>query len=196
MIARIIGIIIGIIVFLGALFVPAIWMSMDGKLKPGTIEETTAVIIIGDKLVDNQVGNRLKDRLDTAIPILKGNKKIKVVVSGGITNNAKITEAEAMKRYLSQKGISSGRIFVESDSTTLVEKIVNSAYVLEKHDIIRGKKLIVTTDHEVFRVRIIKAITGFDAVTLGVKGNEEDKVMNALFEYPRCLKSLWEVMLN
>ena len=83
----------------------------------------TTVVVLGCKVKNGTPSLMLKRRLDAAYKYLYDNPEVYVVVSGGQGNDESVSEAKCMKDYLSNRGISSERIFEEDKSTTTDENL-------------------------------------------------------------------------
>jgi len=114
------------------------------------------VIVLGFMLKDKRkLPNVLKSRLNTAIELYKKGLFSKFIVVGGLSNKKLgITEAEAMKNYLIQKGIDSKDILKEETSTDTI----GNAFFLKKK-ILKPKKwknlIVITSDFHLERAKII-----------------------------------------
>ena len=110
------------------------------------------VIIHGAGLLDGErVSKLLQDRLDKAIQIYrKDPTPPKLIPSGGKGSDETISEAEAMKRYLLQKGIPEEDILPEDQSKTTYENLKFSKQIL---DSMEGRKYaaLVTSNYHVYR---------------------------------------------
>ena len=94
------------------------------------------------------MSSNLKYRIELAKEYLEENPETKVIVSGGQGHGEKISEAEAMYRYLIKNGIAKERIQKEEASVNTEENIKNSIKTgaLEKKTVI-----IVSNDFHVHR---------------------------------------------
>ena len=92
----------------------------------------------------------------------------KVIVSGGKGNDEKISEAEAMKKYLIDIGVPEDMILVENKSTNTNENLEFSRKIIENDS---GKAIdevnvkIVTTDFHAFRSRFLAKKNGYSKVS-------------------------------
>ncbi len=69
-------------------------------------ENCDYIIVLGARVMGNEPGLTLKGRLDRALEYVKSNDDdCKIIVSGGKGDGENISEAEAMKRYLVERGI-------------------------------------------------------------------------------------------
>lgn len=86
-------------------------------------EAVDYVIVLGARINGTTVSRSLAKRLDTAYDYLMEHKDAIALVSGGQGTDEQITEAEAMKRYLMEKGLQEERIIKEEASTNTDENI-------------------------------------------------------------------------
>lgn len=110
------------------------------------------VIILGAGLIDGEKCSKLlTDRIDKAIEVYRKSKlRPKLIPSGGQGDDEKISEAEAMKRYLLEKGIPEEDIILEDKSTTTYENLTNSKAIIESHG--GGNKIaLVSNNYHVYR---------------------------------------------
>lgn len=119
-------ILLGVSFFLvvnGAMFIVA----MDKK-----IDKTNIVMILGAGLKDESISPTLKTRLDGAIQYVNevGGQDF-IIVSGGKGSDEVISEAEAMRRYLVDAGISNEQIILEDKSTSTFENFKFSKEIIE-----------------------------------------------------------------
>ena len=110
------------------------------------------VIIHGAGLLDGETPTKLlQDRLDKAIEVYrKDPTPPKMIPSGGKGDDEKISEAEAMKRYLVSQGIPENDIILEDRSTTTYENLAFSKEIIDSRE---GRKYtaLVTSNYHVYR---------------------------------------------
>lgn len=110
------------------------------------------VIIHGAGLIDGETPTKLlQDRLDKAIEVYrKDPTPPKMIPSGGKGNDEKISEAEAMKRYLVSQGIPEEDILMEDRSATTYENLAFSKEIIDGRE---GRKYtaLVTSNYHVYR---------------------------------------------
>lgn len=112
----------------------------------------------------------LKGRINRAIKAFKKskNKDTLLIASGGQGPDEKISEAEAIKRYLLSQGIEEDKILVEDRSKTTYENLLYSKSIGEE----RKEKptfLFVTNDYHVFRTSVYARRIGMKGEGLGCK---------------------------
>lgn len=115
--------------------------------------KTDAVIVLGCQVRGEQPSSMLAYRLNAAIETLEANPSAVCVVSGGKGKGEDISEAEAMRRYLKERGIAPGRIRKEDKSVSTRENIAFSAEILSEEGI-TDNIVIVTNDFHQYRAGI------------------------------------------
>jgi len=109
---------------------------------------------LGAQVKGERPGLSLLKRLDEAYLYLEENPETKAVLSGGQGPGEDISEAECMRRYLTEKGIDASRLIMEEHSTSTYENIKFSA---EKIRDIEANIGVISNDFHIFRaVRIAR----------------------------------------
>lgn len=110
------------------------------------------VIIHGAGLLEgDRISKLLADRLDKAIEVYHKDPTPPVLIpSGGKGSDERISEAEAMEKYLLEKGIPANMIIKEDQSATTFENLENSKKIIDAQD---GSKytVLVTSNYHVYR---------------------------------------------
>jgi len=95
-------------------------------------KDAKIAILLGSKVIGSKPSIMLTERINTAYKLLKENKDLKIIVSGGQGEYEDISEAQCMKETLVKKGIDSNRIIMEDKSTNTEENIkFSKEYVLK-----------------------------------------------------------------
>lgn len=133
-------------------------------------EKSDYIVVLGAGLLNgDQISATLKHRLDSAIEYIKDNKNgEKIVVSGGKGSDEKISEAEAMKRYLINHGIDETTILMEDKSTSTFENFKFSKEVIANDSLKNIEEIkikIFTNGFHMFRSNFLSKRVGFKNVT-------------------------------
>jgi len=115
------------------------------------IDDFDFAVILGAGLNGEAVSSRLKLSLDEALELLS-DTSIPIIVSGGQGPDEKISEAEAMSRYLVDNGIESYRIIIEDQSTSTRENIYFSDRLMNLEDV---NVVIITSDYHMYRSKML-----------------------------------------
>lgn len=126
------------------------------------VENVRAVMILGCRVRGEEPSEMLKSRMNAALEVLAEAPGAVCVVSGGQgTDGDDISEAEAMRRYLTENGISSERIFTESESTDTRENFRFSKPIFDELGITDGI-LVVTNEFHQYRAELYARENGLD----------------------------------
>lgn len=125
------------------------------------------IIVLGAKVNKSGPSSILAARLNVAIRYLENNEDTLVIVSGGQGYNEPFSEAEGMRDYLVEKGISEERIILEPNSLNTNENIKNSMEIIGNND---AKVGIATSNFHVYRACKIAKKQGLNNVS-GIAGN-------------------------
>lgn len=189
LVKRIEQIIIGVIcVCLVAFFITLGTIISEANSEPG--KNADYVIVLGAHVFGERMSANLKYRVQAACEYLKENPNTKAVLSGGQGSGEKITEAEAMRRYLVQEGIRQDRLLLDETSVNTDENIQNSAKLIGSKE---KRVIIVSNDFHVYRAKRIARKQGFRQVEgLGAKThphtvpNSFSREVFAVIKYKLC----------
>ena len=123
-------------------------------------QENTTLIVLGCKVYGEHASRSLRERLDAALIYLEENPDSQCIVSGGMGEGEKISEAECMYRYLIKKGIHSSRIIKEDKSTSTKENLRFSKKIIEERGLSKNIA-IATSDYHQYRASKIAKTLGF-----------------------------------
>jgi len=128
------------------------------------------IIVHGCGLLNgDQASPLLKGRVDKAVEIWRRlGGRPKLILSGGQGPDEKIPEAEAMRNYLLELGISSDAMIMEDRSATTYENLQNVRDMLDR-DGVKHRYLFVTNDYHVFRTGLFARKLGMNASGIGCR---------------------------
>jgi uncharacterized SAM-binding protein YcdF (DUF218 family) len=131
------------------------------------------VVVLGSGLKDGgRVPPLLASRLDRGLVVFgkltaRGRAPV-LIVSGGKGSDERISEAEAMARYLADRGFPADRIVREDRSRTTEENMTFSRAIMGQAR--PGYRcIIVTSNYHVFRAAIIARRTGVNGQVTGAR---------------------------
>lgn len=132
-------------------------------------ENCDYIIVLGARVIGNEPGLTLKGRLDRAVEYVKNNDDdCKIVVSGGKGDGENISEAEAMKRYLVERGIKPEMIIKEDKSVNTMQNFEFSRDKIEndsKKNVADVDVKVVTTDFHAFRSNKYAKMDGYKNIS-------------------------------
>lgn len=126
------------------------------------------VIIHGCGLIGGQrVSKLLADRLDKAISVYRKDPTPPILIpSGGKGSDENLSEAEAMSRYLIDKGIPEEKIIKEDKSTTTLENLKNSKAIIDSRPGPHYTALVTSNYHVYRAIRYCRRI-GLECTGIG-----------------------------
>ena len=126
------------------------------------------VIIHGCGLAGGERPSKvLEGRLDAAIKVYE-RCRIKPILmpSGGQGPDEKVSEAQAMKTYLMEKGIPEDHITIEDKSTTTMENLKYCQVLMDPN---HGRVALVSSNYHVYRCLLYSRKIGLKCVGIGGK---------------------------
>ncbi|NMA33196.1 MAG: YdcF family protein [Clostridiaceae bacterium] len=133
---------------------------------------TEYLIILGAELYGETPSEALYQRLETGAAYLKKHPETIAIVSGGQGRGEKITEAEAMYRYLVGKGIDESRIIKETKSKSTMENFRFSKKLIEQQKgSFTGEITFVASKYHIFRSRLLAKRNGIKARALAAQSS-------------------------
>lgn len=131
-------------IILGAVISGFMLKEMNDKPK----NENTTLVVLGCQMKESGPSLMLRRRLDAAYDYLIEHKNVKVIVSGGKGADEPVSEASGMKDYLTARGISSDRIFVEDKSKNTEENIAFSKEIIERENLCEDITIVTDGYHQ------------------------------------------------
>ena len=121
------------------------------------------VIVLGAAVYGQTPSISVRHRCDRAIQHLKRNPGARALVSGGQGEGEDISEAEAMGRYLVEKGVAADRILLEDRSTSTWENLSFSKALIEETGGDPSRVAVVSSAYHLCRARRMAAALGMAA---------------------------------
>lgn len=116
------------------------------------------VIVLGDRVNDGEPSVYLRERLETALTILRENRAQRVLVSGHAAST-KGDEVTAMRKYLVDRGVDGGAITDDRFGVTTYNTCARAASVFDIKEAV-----LVTQDFHLRRAVALCRAQGIDAV--------------------------------
>ena len=133
------------------------------------------IIVLGAKVNGTVPSLALRCRIDRAYEYLRDNPNTVAIVSGGQGRGENISEAEAMRKGLVERGIDESRIILEARSTSTEENLEFSYELIEDS---AAKVGLVTNNFHVFRAL---------SIAKNSHGNSAASVCGISARYPNVL---------
>jgi len=119
------------------------------------------LVILGCRVYGEIPSLSLRERLEAAYEYLVEHPEAYCVVSGGQGDGENISEAECMYQYLTNKGISGTRIFMEDTSTTTRENLKFSLELIKEKGLPQ-EIAIVTSEYHQYRASLVAKEMGLE----------------------------------
>ena len=159
------GIILFVSVFLIAGFTyVGILSARMYKAQKNEPDNAKLIVVLGCKVKGEKPSRMLRRRLDTAYEAMLKNPDAVCVVSSGQGSDEKMSEAQAMRNYLVDKGLDESRIIMEDKSTSTFENIKFTFAITDEMGL--GRDITIVTDafHQ-YRASLIAKKEGAGDVT-------------------------------
>ncbi len=116
------------------------------------------VIVLGAQVRGERPSRALCRRLERAEEYARQNPDTRLILSGGQGPDEGISEAECMRRYLTEHGIEETRLLLEDQSTSTRENLAFSERFLDKGTDSVG---IVTNSFHIYRATMLAKTLGY-----------------------------------
>ena len=177
----------------------SVFLVMQGLIISGARTEDAdvdALIVLGAGLRNSAPSLVLRTRLNAAIKYQEERGDVPIIVSGGLGQGETITEAEAMFRYLSSRGVDESLIWMEGESTSTYENLTFSLAIMEENgiDIENARVAIVSNEFHLYRAKLIAGKAGVEAV--GVAAETPGTYLKVLYSFREAFAVASEVFLK
>ena len=143
------------------LFVVVSCMMAAAACRPAP--ENATLVVLGAGLRGERPSRTLRERLAVAYDYLMEHPDAVCILTGGQGPDELISEAEAMRRWLVDKGIDEGRLYVEDKSTSTDENFEFSRQVAQQHGLSLNAAVVTQEFHQC-RAQLLAQKHGFDTV--------------------------------
>lgn len=154
--------------------------------------EAPYLIVLGAGVDGTVPSVSLTNRLVAALEYLKTYPEARVIVSGGQGPGEEISEAECMRLWLIENGISEERIIKEDKSTSTEENIANSLAIMYTFSNNQMNKVaIVSSEYHLYRAKYMAREQ--NAVPFGVAAHTSYPVLmvNYFIREAFAVTALW-----
>lgn len=117
-------------------------------------QENATAVVLGCRVYGERPSLSLVERLEAAYAYLEEHPEAVCVVSGGKGSGENVSEADAMYRWLTEKGIDSSRIYKEEKSTDTEENIRFSKELIQQNGL-NENIAIVTSEYHTYRAGLM-----------------------------------------
>lgn len=158
-----------VLVCLGVAALIALEIPIIANARTDEDPQADYLIVLGAGVNGSTPSLSLVNRLTAAKDYLERFPDAVAIVSGGQGDGENLSEAEAMRRWLTQNGIPDGRILTEDRATTTEENITFSLDLLRERGEEDASIAIVSSEYHLCRAKQIARAQGIPA-PIGVAG--------------------------
>jgi uncharacterized SAM-binding protein YcdF (DUF218 family) len=134
-----------------------------------TSYDDDVVVVLGCAVVGTRPSNTLRNRLEECVDYYNKNPEAVIIVSGGQGPQEDISEAEAMKLYLTNRGIPLEKIYTEDKATSTDENFKYSKVIIDELFPNGCKVCYITNDFHSYRAGMYAKKNGIEAVSCNSK---------------------------
>ncbi len=120
--------------------------------------ENATVIVLGCRVYGDTPSHMLIERMDAAYEYLSKHENARCILSGGKGPGEDISEAECMYLYLTNKGIQSSRLYMESKSASTRENLIYSKEIIDKNKWSSEVAIVTNEFHEYRAAKVAESI--------------------------------------
>ena len=147
------------------------------------------IILLGCKLKNNKETFQMINRCNRAALYLHKNPDCKVIVTGGVTEGNKISEASVMANLLDERHILSKRIICEDQAQNTIENIIYSKEFITPN----SKVLICSNDYHMLRTKLICSKFNLKVKSLSCQTLLFELLMHIPIEFIYTIKNMIEL---
>ena len=153
---------IGVLVW-AATFLVMLAVIVAGGQADDDAADAPFIVVLGAGLNHDEPSLVMRQRLEKALELSRENPNATLVLCGGLGHNATITEAEAMRRYLTERGVIAERMILEDTSRDTAQNLANAAKLMRE---ISGDETpdvaLVTCSFHMMRGKLLAERNGID----------------------------------
>lgn len=147
-------------------------------------DEEVMICVLGKKLINDEPDDEYIFRLQRAVHILSDNKNSQVLLSGGKTGQANISEAVAGQAYILKNNIAAARIYLEEASRSTLENILNAGELLNENN---KKIILISNRYHLARAKQMAEGLSFE---VDMCAAEEKLTINSLTVFKLLIEAL------
>lgn len=127
-------------------------------------DANSVLIVLGCRVYGDRASLMLNQRVNAAYDYLIENDGSVCILSGGQGDDEDISEAECMRRILTERGIDERRIYIEDKSTSTRENLQFSKRIIDENELGGRPVAIATNEFHQYRSQLIASELGMEAV--------------------------------
>ena len=154
---------------------------------PG-VPDSPYLIVLGSQVVGDRPSAILEERLIVALEYLESHPDTVAVLTGYQGREATLSEAEAMRRWLNQRGIPDDRLILDENARDTRENVSNALSLLRSLDPEVDNVVIVSNGFHLYRAKTLCRWNGCSAY--GIAGDMPGSILFSANWYLREVLSV------
>lgn len=151
---------LGALIALGIVFFVIIEIPIVENAAPDDDVSADWIIVLGAAVHGDTPSLSMVERVSAAYDYMTAHPGCTAVLSGGQGGNENMSEAEAMYRWLLDKGISPDRLITEDRSTSTLENLRFSLDIIRQSGGDTGSVAVVSSEYHIYRAKLIGETLG------------------------------------
>ena len=150
------------------------------------------IIVMGAGVNGTEPSLSLQNRLETAYVRLQENPDAIAILSGGLGDYEKLSEAQCMFNWLTERGIDPDRLIREDQATNTYENIKYSLEILRARDFDPSSPVvIVSSDYHLCRIRMLAEHFGLESACVAARTPYISLYINCAIREAFALWEIW-----
>ncbi len=155
-ISKVLSVCLSIFLIFGGLIAAITGILISTAVQSNPAAMVDYLIVLGASITDNTPSKSLQDRLDAAYHYLITHKDVICIVSGGLGNEHRISEAQCMFNDLTSRGIDPQRIWMEDQSRNTRENFAFSLDLIAQRTGSRPHTVgVLSSEYHLFRAGMV-----------------------------------------
>ena len=153
--------VICILLALGLVYFIAVESFIIGSASGDSDTDYDYIIVLGAAVRGDTPSTALVERMEAARVYMLSHPDTVAIVSGGQGDGENITEAEAMYKWLTAKGIDGSRLIIEDRATSTYENLKFSLEIIKSraHEA-DASVAVVTSEYHIYRAKLLASSLG------------------------------------
>lgn len=160
---------LAILVGIGGIWFAHVWHRINQTYQQALPVHADVGIVLGAAVWGDGPSPGLRERLDQALWLYREGYVPYLLVSGGLGEAKRVTEAAVMRDYLISHGMPADRILLETNATSTYENLLFSQQVMEQHHM--RTALVISHDYHLARAMEMAQSLGMQASPVGVQSH-------------------------
>lgn len=156
-----------VVITLGIAWSSYAWQQIDQTIQKAIPRCADVGIVLGAAVWGEGPSPSLRERLDGALALYEEGYVPYLLVSGGLGEGKKVTEAAVMRDYLIAHGVPSEHILLEPRATNTYENLLFSQQVMEMYDL--HDAIVISHDYHLARAVAMAESLGMNVSPFGVQ---------------------------